>query len=229
MIELILAAIFFIASHFGIASTGLRPRLITRLGSSLYLGLYTAIAFIAIFWLVSAYRRAVHIDLWIAGPLAGWLTLVMMLIACLLFIAGLTTANPTAVGQAMVSGKIAPPSGIIRVTRHPMLWSFALWALAHLLVNGDAASLILFGSIALLALIGTRLIDARYEAQFGAAWRDFSRRTSNLPFIAILGGRQRASLAELGWWRPVLALVLFALLLALHAMVIGVPLMILPR
>jgi len=50
------------------------------------------------------------------------------------------------------------------ITRHPFLWGIALWALVHLIINGDLASLILFGSLLLLAVGGTLAIDARRGA-----------------------------------------------------------------
>lgn len=96
------------------------------------------------------------------------------------------------------------------------MWAFGLWALSHIVANGDLASLLLFGSLAALALIGTALIDARYRARLSAQWPDFAKQTSNLPFAAIAAGRQELRLQEIGWWRPALALGLYVLLLVAH-------------
>jgi uncharacterized membrane protein len=46
-------------------------------------------------------------------------------------------------------------------------WGVALWALVHLVVNGDLASLILFGSLLVIALGGTVSIDAKRRRKFG--------------------------------------------------------------
>ena len=44
-------------------------------------------------------------------------------------------------------------TGLTRRLRHPQLTGFSLWAVAHLLVNGDFASLMLFGGLLLWALV----------------------------------------------------------------------------
>ena len=84
-----------------------------------------------------------------------------------------------------------PATGIIRVTRHPFMWGVGLWALLHLAANGDEASVIFFGSLAVLALVGTLLIDARRTRENAPGWGVFLQATSNLPFAAILERRQR--------------------------------------
>jgi ABC-type cobalt transport system substrate-binding protein len=45
--------------------------------------------------------------------------------------------------------------------RHPMLWGIVVWAVAHLLVNGDVASIVLFGGMGLWALANMLLINAQ--------------------------------------------------------------------
>lgn len=152
----------------------------------------------------------------------AWLPLLIMPPALLLLIGGLTTPNPTIAGKALVENKIAPPIGVLRITRHPTMWAFGLWALSHLAANGDLASVLFFGVIAALALIGTKLIDARYKNRLSAIWSTFSERTSNLPFAAIIAGRQTLDVGEIGWWRIALALGLYVALLLLHPQLFGV-------
>ena len=53
------------------------------------------------------------------------------------------------------------PSNLKRVLRHPFLWGTALWAVSHLLVNGDLASLLLFGTFAAYAFFDMRSADRR--------------------------------------------------------------------
>jgi uncharacterized membrane protein len=110
------------------------------------------------------------------------------------------------------------PRGIQHVTRHPFLWGIAIWASFHIAANGDAASLVLFTAFLLVALIGTRSIDHKRELALGDAWRRYAERTSNLPFVAMFQGRTKFSWRELGWWRPLLALVVFGVLVSLHPM-----------
>ena len=220
--ELVLAAIFLLASHLGIASSGLRPWLFQRLGTRLYLVAYSLLALVAFAWLISAYNRADFVLLWSPSPWQAWLPLIIMPIALLLLVGGLTTPNPTVAGKAFVDKKIDPPKGMLRITRHPTMWAFALWALSHLIANGDLASLVLFGTIAALALIGTVLIDARYKDRLNDIWQSFSEQTSNLPFAAIIKGRQAFDVSEIGWWRVALALGLYVVLLLIHPWLFGV-------
>lgn len=54
----------------------------------------------------------------------------------------------------------APRKGkLFNNVRHPMLIGFALWAGAHLLVNGDMASLVLFGGLLAWALVEMAVIN----------------------------------------------------------------------
>lgn len=223
MIELIAAAAFLLASHYGISSTPLRAALVRRLGERPYLGLYALIAFAAIVWLCRAYAGAPYIQLWPTTALGALVPLVVLPFALILLVAGLSGPNPSAVGQ---SG--APPDpdavpGALRITRHPVMWAIALWALSHLFPNGDLASLLFFGSLAALALIGTLLLDAKYAARRGAVWQSFARATSNVPLAAITAGRQRVAVAEIGWVRIAAALLIYVVLLAVHPWLFGVP------
>src|ERR1700738_5279716 len=58
--------------------------------------------------------------------------------------------------------------GIVRVTRHPFLTGVGLWALVHLIGNGDVASLFFFATWAIVALAGTASIDAKRRRLLGA-------------------------------------------------------------
>ena len=124
----------------------------------------------------------------------------------LLVVCAVTAANPTVVGQRPIPTPQSPASGIIRVTRHPFMWGVALWALLHLLANGDQASVIFFGSLAVLALAGTFLIDARRTRENAPGWGVFLQATSNLPFAAILRAPAKLVPGEIGLWRAALAL-----------------------
>jgi uncharacterized membrane protein len=150
------------------------------------------------------------------------LSLLIMPFACIFLVAGLTTANPSAVGNDSKELFSTGPIGILKITRHPVMWGFGLWGIAHLLANGDVASLILFGGITLLALGGAWAQDGRKRRQFGDAWVGFTRRTSFVPFAALISRRTRMSPAEIGWWRLALGLAVYGLLLWLHPWLFGV-------
>jgi uncharacterized membrane protein len=96
----------------------------------------------------------------------------------------------------------------------------------HLVVNGDLASVILFGSLLLLALGGTVSIDAKRRRSFGDQWSRFIQATSNVPFAAIATGRNqlRPALREIGSLRPAIAIAAYALFFVFHGWLFGAPL-----
>jgi uncharacterized membrane protein len=216
MTLLLLAAAFLIASHYGISSTPLRGRLVGRLGERLYLALYSAIALIAIVWLAIAYAGAPYIELWTFAAWMAWIPLLLMPVALIFLVGGVSAPNPTAVGAPGTLDPEDAARGVLRVTRHPVMWAFALFAVSHMVANGDLASLIFFGSFVVLALIGTLLLDRKYAARHGADWRGFAEMTSNVPFGKIAAGRQRIVFEEIGWLRIGAAFALYLVLLALH-------------
>jgi uncharacterized membrane protein len=146
--------------------------------------------------------------------------IILMLPASLLVVIGLTTPNPTSVAQ---ENRLAqPPQGIVRVTRHPFLTGVGLWALVHLIGDGDVASLVFFAVWAVVALAGTVSIDRKRQRLFGAAWEPFAAQTSIVPFAAIAAGRNRFRPGEIGVWRWGAAVVVYVLMLVGHADVVGV-------
>ncbi|BCX17027.1 MAG: denitrification regulatory protein [Geminicoccaceae bacterium] len=222
MTDLLVAALFFLGTHLGLASTQLRAQLVASLGEGPYRLLYSVIAVVAIAWLVHAWRAAPVQVLWTPGPGLRHLPLLVMPFACLLLVCALSQRNPTALGQAPDPDAAEPARGIVRVTRHPMMWGVALWAIVHVLANGDLASLLFFGTFAVLALAGTVAIDVRRTAARPPGWGVFLQRTSNLPFLAILERRNRLVASEIGLPRLVAALALYVALVWLHPYLFGV-------
>lgn len=228
MTELYLAAALFVGIHLLISATGLRGLFIGLMGEKIYRGVFSIASIGAIWWLSMAYNDAWASpenvwNLWAAPVWAVHLGYLVMPVAFLLAVVGLTTPSPTTVGlESRLEKGGDAATGILRITRHPFLWGVFLWAAYHLAVNPDLASVVLFGSLAVLVFFGTFSIDRKRRARFGAKWEPFARATSNVPFAAILSGRQKLSLGEIGWWRLVLALALFGLLLYLHGWLFGV-------
>jgi uncharacterized membrane protein len=75
-----------------------------------------------------------------------------------------------------------------------------------------------------LAILGALAIDMRKRAAMGAAYEAFIARTSFVPFAAILAGRTRLSLADLGWGRIGVAAVIYIALAYAHRWISGVTL-----
>jgi uncharacterized membrane protein len=219
MTLLILAAALWVFVHVGISGTRLRDTAVAQLGEGRFMLAFSIGSVVSIVLLVLAWRGAETRFLWAAPAWLRGILAALMLPAFVLFMAS-HKRNPTAVGN---KGLGEEPRGIQRVTRHPMLMSFALWALVHVIGNGDAASLVFFGAFLVTAVAGMPSIDAKLARRHGAAWQGFAAKTSILPFGAILAGRNRLVLAEIGWMPPVIGFVLWAALLHFHRGIFGVP------
>jgi uncharacterized membrane protein len=216
------AALLFVLIHV-LTSTPLRARIVRAIGEGPFRGLFSILTAVVLIWLIVAYGRAPHVELWVSAPWTHWVPILVMPFACVFLIFGLTTPNPTSVGQEGRIEATQPAPGFLKVTRHPVFWSFALWAAAHIPPNGDLASLYLFGAILLLSLVGMPLVDRKKEARFGAAWGPFALTTSVVPFVAAIQGRAKLTLADFSLWRLALGLALYVVLFAGHPMLIGVP------
>lgn len=103
---------------------------------------FVAVAILAgLVLIVMGYRQSEFIAVYTPMPGIGYLNNVLMFFA--LFAMG-----------------IGPAGGALSAQfRHPMLWGVILWAVAHLLVNGDLSSIIMFGGLGLWALLEIRLIN----------------------------------------------------------------------
>jgi uncharacterized membrane protein len=226
MLNLVAASAYFLLIHFGVSGTRLRDVLVARLGAGPYRGAFALASVLGIVWIIYAYRHAPAMELW--GLLLGLrpAAYVLVFIAFLFVVIGIATPTPTRVG--MESKLAEGPSavrGVMRITRHPFLWGVALWALVHLIVNGDLASLFLFGSLLLLALGGTVSIDAKRRRLFGEQWTEFAGATSNIPFAAIATGKNELApaLFEIGASRLLVAALIYAVAFYLHGR-LGLPL-----
>ncbi|MBX3481346.1 MAG: NnrU family protein [Caulobacter sp.] len=222
MTALIAAAAVFVLMHLLISGTRLRGALVGVVGEPAYMGGFSLASLAVIVWLSMAYgdARGQGETLWLLGGWARWAQAGLQLLAMLLIVPGLTTPNPTSVKQEGAISK--PVTGMLRITRHPFLWGVVVWASGHLLVNGDTPGLTLFGSMALLGVFGTVSIDAKRKAALGADWTAFAGQTSNVPFAAILAGKQPLKIMEIGWWRLLLAVLVWAGVLYGHQMAFGV-------
>ena len=221
MLMLILSALVFAGIHIGVAGTRLRDMAVRRLGPTGFMVAFSVASLAGIFWMVKAYQAAPYVETW--GFLEWWkpFAIVLMVPAFLLAVAGIATPNPTSLAQD--AGLVLPPVGIVRVTRHPFLVGVGLWAVIHLIGNGDIASLVLFATFAFICFAGTGSIDAKRRRLLGdARWAPFAAQTSILPFGAVVAGRTSLSLKDVATWQMGLAVVAYALMLGGHAHLIGV-------
>ena len=218
MAWLIVAALIWIGIHIGIAGTRLRDAMVARIGEATFRVLFSVLSIAAISFLVRAWHGAPTTVLWYAPAWLCWLLVGAMLPGFTLFVLSLSLGNPT-----MVGGRIAdPPRGVQRVTRHPMLWSFALWSAVHVLGNGDTAALTFFGAFLITTLVGMPSVDAKLARRDSAAWGALAAATSVVPFVAIVQRRNRFVAGEIGWVRPLIAVIVWAAILLLHQWLFGV-------
>ena len=224
MMSLIAAAAFFVLLHLLVSGTRLRAAVVGVVGEGPYMALFSLASLGGIVWLSMAYgdARGFGETWWDTGAAGRHTSLIIQLIAFLLIIPGLLTPNPTSVKQEGSLDRPDVARGMLRITRHPFLWGVAIWAAGHLLVNGDAPSILLFGSMLALAIFGTYSIDAKRKRALGLKWEAFAALTSNVPFGAIAAGRQKLSLGEIGWWRILLAVAIWAAVLFGHRYAFGV-------
>lgn len=222
MASLLSAAIFFVAIHFVISGSPLRGKMVALIGEGPFRGVFSLMSLIGIVWLSRAYGQAEYIQLWGKPYEFRPFALIVMLVAFLFVVLAFTSPNPTAVGGEALLAEREPAKGIQRITRHPFLWGVVLWSFAHLIVNGDVASVIFFGSFLVVAIGGPFSIDRKRKKAVGDAWDRFAALTSNVPFMAIIQGRNSLKVREIGWWPPLLALILYGLFLHFHSMLFGV-------
>lgn len=215
------AAILFVGLHL-LGSTPLRPALVDRIGEGTYRGLFSLLAGLSFVWLIWAYGAAPYQPVWPTRPWMPWLPILVMPVAMVLLVAAVTTRNPSMAGMEAAVDAPDPAVGITTITRHPLFWAIALWALAHIVPNGDLASIYLFGSLALLALLGMPMQDRKKERQLGAEWGPFAMRSSAIPFVAAAQGRTAIDWRGIGWWRPLAGLALYAVILMGHRDLFGV-------
>ena len=222
--ELLVSIGVFSAFHI-LPSTRVRPLLIGKFGRRGFMIAYSLVSTLLGIWLYVAFKRADYDTVyWVTGPLIRAFSAVWMFAVFMAFIAATTAPRPVLLTGETVIGQSGSITGLLRITRHPLLWAIGLWALIHLVNNADPAGFVFFGYFAVLALLGTVLIDLRRARLLDAvAWKRVQAETSNIPFLAIIQGRNRLRplLSEIGLRRLLLGAVLWAAVLLFHETLFG--------
>lgn len=188
--QLIAACVAFVGTHF-LLSHPLRASLVARIGERGFLGLYSLVAFATLGWMAAAYRAApATAPLWPVGDGLWAIVTVVMLVASVLLMGSLI-GNPALPDPSGATKPVPAARGVFAVTRHPMMWAFALWGLCHIAVYPLAANIVLAGSIIVLALIGAALQDRKKRALEPERWRAWEAQTSFWPLGAVAAGRAR--------------------------------------
>ena len=134
MLLLTLGMLIFLTVHLIPTFVGLRQKLIGFRGEAFYKIAYSVTALVGLTLIIVGKGRAAYVPVWDPPGWAYRITQITMLIVLILLPAAFL------------------PTNLKRFMRHPFLTGLALWALSHLWVNGDLASIVLFGGFGAFAL-----------------------------------------------------------------------------
>ncbi|MBB4952824.1 putative membrane protein [Agrobacterium vitis] len=130
MLLLIIGLILFLGLHMiRVVAPGLRASMVARLGLNGWKGLYSVAAVVSIVLVAYGYSVAPVINVWFPPMGMSHLTVTLMVFATICLVAG-----------------FLPAGHIVVKSKHPMVLSIKIWALSHLLSNGDLRSIILFAA-----------------------------------------------------------------------------------
>lgn len=221
MVEFLIALAAFLLSHSIPARPKVRRRFVDLLGERGYLLAYSLLSLALLAWLIGTALHAPYIPLWDKSLGEYWAPITAMVPAFFLLASAVFCPNPLSISFSRRRFDRDRP-GIVAVTRHPLLWAFALWAFAHVVPNGDVVGVIMFGGFGLFALLAMPLVDRRKRRAMGGEWDILAARTSIVPFVALLRARTP------GRWRMgqffatlALGLTLYSLLLWTHPYLFG--------
>jgi len=209
MSDLLFSIAVFLIAHIIPSYAPLRKAVVSKMGERTFMSVYGIISLGLFAWLIYAYQQAPYVELW---AMADWMrhsVLFVMFWVCLLFVCTFSQPNPFSLG---IGGKNFDPEhpGIVAFSKHPAFWAFALWSFVHILPNGDLASVLFFGLMGGLSLYGPLSLNKKRQDKMGREhWHD-------------LAAQVKQGWPQIGWWRWILALILYMGLLHAHGPVIGV-------
>jgi uncharacterized membrane protein len=184
---LITTCVLFVGSHL-ILSHPLRSGLAGRMGERGFQIVYSVVAIATFIMVVQAWRgMPPEPPIWAVGDGLWGLASLLVLFASILFMGSLI-GNPALPAPNAARDAAAAPRGVFAITRHPMMWGFTLWAVAHVVVMPTPGQIILSATIIFLALVGSAGQDVKKARLMGDSWRGWAARTSFVPFARQVGG-----------------------------------------
>jgi uncharacterized membrane protein len=188
----------FTATHLGLASRRVEPKLRAKLGDTPFLGLYSLVALAIFIPLMRVYFSNRHAGPWLwaieVGPVLRAALYALMTLGFVLAVGALVKPSPASVAP----GK-AEVTGVYRVTRHPLVLGLALlWAL-HLIPNASSADVAFFGGFLAFSLAGAWHQDARKLHAPPPGFREFHAATGFLPFTRAGALRGLREIPPLVW------------------------------
>lgn len=200
------AAVAFVGTHF-VLSHPLRRPIVAAVGDRGFSGIYSLIALATFVWMIVAYRAApASALLWPPGNTLWVAVTVIMLLASILLM-GSFFRNPALPTGGSPAALPEAARGVFAITRHPMMWAFALWGFCHIAIFPITKNIIVAGAITVLALVGAASQDSKKKTLQPELWPAWQAKTSYWPFAAIAAGRARfggfggwALAGGLGFW-----------------------------
>jgi uncharacterized membrane protein len=215
--------VLFGGSHLLLSSGPVRGPLVGAVGLRAFKGIYSAVALVTIVGLFWTYFHGKHEGAFLFARTfaARHVTETVMLLAVLFIAFAHGSKSPATTEADMTGNRPSSPKGIHRITRHPQDAGFALFGLAHMLVNTSVGDWIFWAGFPLFAVVGSVHQDRRMLASGSPEFRSFYEKTSFLPFVAILSGKQTVVWSELRWRTLAIGLVLYGVLRGIHPYVMG--------
>lgn len=212
--KLIIANALFVGGHF-LMSHPLRKPMVGVLGERGFLGVYSLVSFALLAWIGHLFPQAQ--SAWMAWPSndALWIVASVLTVVAMALLLGSLRGNPALPQTDALVAATARAEGVYAVTRHPMMWAFALWALSHIVVWPSPRTLVTAGAMGILALVGAHLQDRKKRALMGGAWTAWESRTSYWPRLS--------GLARMGLGLWVAAIVVWLAATWLHVWMAGIP------
>jgi uncharacterized membrane protein len=193
----------FAIAHSGLAA--LRPQAEKRVGARLYRIFFAlvSIPFASSLIIYFINHRYDGIRLWNLQGMAGLNALIWVLSFISFLFLYPATFNLLEIAAVQKPQVHLYESGIIRITRHPQMVGQVIWCIAHCLWLGTTFTLLT--SLGLILHHGFAVWhgDRRLQARYGESFEKVKERTSVIPFLAIVQGRQTLELKE--FFRPAYA------------------------
>jgi len=186
LVSLIAASTTLVGSHFAM-SHPLRAGMVAVLGERGFQAVYSIVSLAALGWMYFAFKAmAPAVPYWPGFDDVSWAVASVLTLVAMVLLGGSFAGNPALPAPGAQAAARQEPRGVFRVTRHPMMWSFALWAAAHIIAAPTSRTLVVAIAILILALMGAHLQDRKKEALMGVAWAGWEAKTSYWPRVGAL-------------------------------------------
>lgn len=184
---LIAASVAFVGSHFAMSHL-LRGAITSIFGEKGFQAVYSVVSFATLGWMYLAFKATpASVPLWSGFDDVSWAVGSVLALLAMVLLAGSMVGNPAMPAPGAAEAARKEPQGAFRITRHPMMWGFALWAVSHMIAAATGRTLVVALAILILALVGAHFQDGKKEDQMGEAWAEWESKTSYWPRLGQIG------------------------------------------